>query len=205
VARQTVAGSIRNRKAIAVYPDAGELEAIEQLASQWQCSLGQAAMRLIRTGIANPDTRQPSDRATVVYGHLADSRSRDEIHEFTSASWGLNCQQTDQLIAEARALLERDCEQARPVWLDEALSRLKEIQAEAAKRGDQKAVDAAMRAQHQARRNAMAAHFTRHMDPEARERFLNAGADLRQQIAAETEAAAHQSSSGSPLRSSSSC
>jgi hypothetical protein len=207
MARQLIAGSIGTRKGITIRPDAGELEAIEQLAASWDCSLSQAAMRLVRTGLASPERSQPSERATVVYGHLAASRSRDEIHAFTSSAWGLNHKQTDQLINEAKAMLQREAELARPVWLDEALGRLKKIEAEAAKRGNQSAVADARRAQYQARKNAIDAHLTRNMDPEARARFLNAGADLQQQIAAATEAAAHQSRStaGSSGSGSSSC
>jgi hypothetical protein len=136
MARQTVAGSIRNRKAIAVYPDPGELEAIEHLADQWQCSLGQAAMRLVRIGIASPDTRQPSDRATVVYGHLAGGRSCNQIHEFTSSAWGLNRKQTDQLIAEASAQLQKDWDMDRAAFTSQLQDQLHKFQEAAAGRSD---------------------------------------------------------------------
>lgn len=134
MARQLIAGSIGTRKGITIRPDAGELEAIEQLAASWDCSLSQAAMRLVRIGLGSPERSQPSERATVIYAHLCDGRSRDEIHEFASASWGLNRKQTDQLVAEARALLERDADLARPAFLAEQLEQFHKMEAARARK-----------------------------------------------------------------------
>ena len=107
MARQQIPGSVGSRKAIAIRPQPAELQAIEALAQQWCCSLGEAAMRLVRSGLDRPHDAQPSDRVIVVKAHLCKGASRDEVIQICTAEWGITHRQVDELLAQARTLVDK--------------------------------------------------------------------------------------------------
>jgi len=73
-------------------------------------------------------------RTNEVYGYLSLGYSRGQIIQKV-ADWGLSDRMVDTYIQKARALLEKDCEMARPAYLAELLQRLRTYEQQAAKRG----------------------------------------------------------------------
>ena len=133
--RHPVESSINRRKAIAVRPLSVEHDAITRLAEQWGCSLSQAALRLVRVGLEHAEAAPVDPRVQEVCELVMDGRSREQIHEHLSQSYGLNAKQSDSLILEARPLLLDRLEDERPKWVDESLQRLAKYRAEAAQNG----------------------------------------------------------------------
>lgn len=131
MARQTVAGSTRQRRAIAVRPTQPETDEIQRLADQWQCSLGQATLRLVRIGLQKPEQSQPSDRAVLVKAFLEKGHCVHETTKFAVNTWGLTHTQARQLIEEARMLMNKEIEQRRPQFLTDSLDRLQKYRDEA--------------------------------------------------------------------------
>ena len=74
-------------------------------------------------------------RVDAVYKLLADGWSRGQIVQFASDEWGVTDRQADTYIARAREILLADADMQRPAWLAEALSRLRNYEQQAAKRG----------------------------------------------------------------------
>ena len=73
-------------------------------------------------------------RRQEVYGYLSHGYSRSQIIQECSG-WGVSDRQVDTYIKHARALLEEDCNIARPAYLAELLQRLRTYEIAAAKRG----------------------------------------------------------------------
>ena len=74
-------------------------------------------------------------RVNTVYGLLCDGKSRGDIQQFGAENWKLSIRQIDELIARARAALDKDAELTRPAFLAEVLGRLRNYEQQAARRG----------------------------------------------------------------------
>ena len=74
-------------------------------------------------------------RVNTVYGLLCDGKARADIQQFGAENWKLSTRQIDELIARARAALEKDAELTRPAFLAEVLGRLRNYEQQAASRG----------------------------------------------------------------------
>lgn len=133
--RHPVESSVNRRKAIAVRPLSVEHDAITRLAEQWGCSLSQAALRLVRVGLEHAESAPVDPRVQEVCELVMDGRSREQIHEHLSQSYGLNAKQSDSLILEARALLLDRLEDELQAKGTESLRRLAKYRAEAAQNG----------------------------------------------------------------------
>jgi hypothetical protein len=70
-----------------------------------------------------------------VYKLLSEAWSRQQIVQFAAKEWGVSDRQADTYIQRARELLLADAEMQRPAWLAEALSRLRNYEQQAARRG----------------------------------------------------------------------
>ena len=83
-------------------------------------------------------------RTQEVYSLLTSAHSRKQIQQIMADKHGLSERQIDEYIKKAREDLEHDCDLARPQYLAELLSRLRNYEQAAAKRGQmQVAVNAA--------------------------------------------------------------
>lgn len=102
MARSTIPGSVHTRRVVALRPEARELEAIEAYAAQWRCGLGEAALRLVRAGLAAPETAAPSERVKRVQ-QLLPELGPDGVIAWCSREWGLTHGQSRALITEAEA------------------------------------------------------------------------------------------------------
>ncbi len=74
-------------------------------------------------------------RVNAVYGLLASATSRQEIILYCSENFNVTERQTDTYITRARELIKKDCELSRPAFLAECLTRLKNYEKAAMKRG----------------------------------------------------------------------
>ena len=74
-------------------------------------------------------------RVNEVFGLLSRGYSRAQILQHAAELWDCSDRTADTYIARAREMLEKDCEMSRPAFLAEALSRLRGIEQQAAKRG----------------------------------------------------------------------
>ena len=74
-------------------------------------------------------------RQQAVYGLILDGHSNSQIWHFAADAWGVSQRQTERYIAEARKLIEKDCDIARTSYLAEVLARLRNYEQQAAKRG----------------------------------------------------------------------
>ena len=74
-------------------------------------------------------------RVSTVYGHLCNGWSRGQICEFAENEWGISFSSADKYIAEARVLIDQDCNLSRQAFLAECLERLRNYEQQAAKRG----------------------------------------------------------------------
>ena len=74
-------------------------------------------------------------RVDAVYKLLSEAWSRQQIVQFAAKEWGVSDRQADTYIQRARELLLADAEMQRPAWLAEALSRLRNYEQQAARRG----------------------------------------------------------------------
>ena len=70
-------------------------------------------------------------RVNTIYGLLCDGKSRGEIQQYAAENWTLSIRQTDELLARARAALEKDCELSRPAFLAECLGGIRSIRQKA--------------------------------------------------------------------------
>lgn len=86
-------------------------------------------------------------RVDTVYGMLADGASRTSILQLAAEKWDVSERTGDAYIAEARQLIERDCELSRPAFLAEALAGLRLVRQTAARRGQHQVVVNAIRLQ----------------------------------------------------------
>ena len=66
---------------------------------------------------------------------LCDGKARADIQQFGAENWKLSTRQIDELIARARAALEKDAELTRPAFLAEVLGRLRNYEQQAARCG----------------------------------------------------------------------
>ena len=112
MARTKVPGGARQRRTISVRPTSPESDAIQALAAQWDCSLSQAALRLLRVGLAAPDSAPLSERASVICAQATKGLSRADLFVYATTTWGLTRKQAYQLIAEAQAYADRQEEAA---------------------------------------------------------------------------------------------
>ena len=74
-------------------------------------------------------------RVNTVYGLLCDGKARADIQQFGAENWKLSTRQIDELIARARAALEKDCEISRPAFLAETLAGIRSVRTQAERRG----------------------------------------------------------------------
>ena len=74
-------------------------------------------------------------RVNEVFGLLSRGYSRAQILQHAAELWDCSDRTADTYIARAREMLEKDCEMSRPAFLAEALSRLRGIEQQAARRG----------------------------------------------------------------------
>ena len=74
-------------------------------------------------------------RVREVYGLLSNAAPRQEILQYAAENWEVSERTADEYIKEARILIEKDCEMSRQAFLGECLSRLRNYEQQAAKRG----------------------------------------------------------------------
>ena len=75
-------------------------------------------------------------RVREVYGLLSNAAPRQEILlQYAAENWDVSERTADEYIKEARILIEKDCEMSRQAFLGECLSRLRNYEQQAAKRG----------------------------------------------------------------------
>jgi hypothetical protein len=86
-------------------------------------------------------------RTQTVYGMLCDGKSRSDILRFITEEWGLSERQGENYLAKAYALLEKDCEMARPAFLSELLGGIRSIRQQAERRGQMQVALNAIRLQ----------------------------------------------------------
>ena len=86
-------------------------------------------------------------RIKVIYGHLCNGWPRGKIIEFTKDEWGISTNATDQYLARARKIIEKDCALTRQQFLAEALDRLRNYETMAAKRGQMQVATNSVRLQ----------------------------------------------------------
>ena len=78
---------------------------------------------------------------------LASGASRQQILQHSSENWDVSDRTADAYIAEARELIERDCDMSRPAFLAEALAGLRKVRQSAERRGQHQVVVNAIRLQ----------------------------------------------------------
>ena len=76
-----------------------------------------------------------SSRISAVYGLLASAASRQEIIQHCSVNYNVSERQADTYITRAREQISKDCELSRPAFLAECLTRLRNYEKLAIKRG----------------------------------------------------------------------
>ena len=76
-----------------------------------------------------------SSRISAVYGLLASAASRQEIILHCSEKFNVSERQADTYITRAREQISKDCELSRPAFLAECLTRLRNYEKAAIKRG----------------------------------------------------------------------
>ena len=86
-------------------------------------------------------------RVGQIYGLLTQAMSRQQIIQYCTENWNITERQGDEYIRKARALLDKDCELARPAFLAEALGRLRIIEQAANRRGQLQVATNAIRLQ----------------------------------------------------------
>ena len=86
-------------------------------------------------------------RTSTIYGHLCNGWPRGKIIEFTKDEWGISTNATDQYLARARKIIEKDCALTRQQFLAEALDRLRNYETMAAKRGQMQVATNSVRLQ----------------------------------------------------------
>lgn len=86
-------------------------------------------------------------RVRDVYNLLSNAASRQEIIQYAAENWGLTDRSTDNYIADARLLIEEDCSLSRQAFLAECLSRLRNYEKQAAKRGQMQVATNSVRLQ----------------------------------------------------------
>lgn len=86
-------------------------------------------------------------RIQTVYGLLVSGESRANILRHNAETWGVSERTTDAYLAEARELIEKDCDLSRPAFLAETLAGLREVRVSAARRGQMQVVVNAIRLQ----------------------------------------------------------
>ena len=74
-------------------------------------------------------------RVSTVYGLLCDGLSRTQICHFAADNWEVSERNADRYIAEARERIAHDCSMSRQAFLAEAISRLRNYEQQASKRG----------------------------------------------------------------------
>ncbi len=74
-------------------------------------------------------------RVNDVYGLLASGLSRQEIILHCAEKFNVSERQADTYITRARELIKKDCELSRPAFLAECLTRLRNYEKAAMKRG----------------------------------------------------------------------
>jgi len=86
-------------------------------------------------------------RTQTIYGMLCDGKSRSEILRFVTEEWKLSERMGEDYLARAYALLEKDCEMARPAFLSELLGGIRSIRQQAERRGQMQVALNAIRLQ----------------------------------------------------------
>tara|TARA_B100001250_G_C19319332_1_gene579738 strand:- start:137 stop:466 length:330 start_codon:yes stop_codon:yes gene_type:complete len=76
-----------------------------------------------------------TSRINVVYGLLASASSRQDIIRHCAENFNVSERQTDTYITRAREQISKDCELSRPAFLAECLTRLRNYEKAAIKRG----------------------------------------------------------------------
>lgn len=66
------------------------------------------------------------ERIHEVYRLLVKGASRFRVVQYASKKWGVSDRTADSYLAEARKLLDRDLEVARPEWLAQALAEMQD-------------------------------------------------------------------------------
>ena len=94
-----------------------------------------------------PTIAEKTRRVNEVYGLLASGASRQQILQHSSENWDVSERTADSYIAEARELIERDCDMSRPAFLAEALAGLRKVRQSAERRGQHQVVVNAIRLQ----------------------------------------------------------
>lgn len=74
-------------------------------------------------------------RVHVVYGWYASGYSRTDVVKAAIEKWGVHERQVDNYTKRARELIMKDAELERPAWIAEALTRAKNYEKQAAKKG----------------------------------------------------------------------
>jgi len=86
-------------------------------------------------------------RTQTIYGMLCDGKSRSDILRFAAEEWDLSERQGETYLSRAYALLEKDCEMARPAFLSELLGGIRSIRQQAERRGQMQVALNAIRLQ----------------------------------------------------------
>lgn len=66
------------------------------------------------------------ERIHEVYRLLVKGASRFRVLQYASKNWGVSDRTADSYLAEARKLLDRDLEVARPEWLAQAVAEMQD-------------------------------------------------------------------------------
>ena len=74
-------------------------------------------------------------RVQAVYGLLVDGKSHTDICLYAAETWDVSDRQATRYIADARKLLENDCQITREALLAEALAGYRSIRQQAERRG----------------------------------------------------------------------
>jgi len=94
-----------------------------------------------------PTVAERTRRVNEVYGLLASGASRTQILQHCAEKFDVETRCTDNYIAEARELIERDCDMSRPAFLAEALAGLRKVRQLAESKGNHQVVVNAIRLQ----------------------------------------------------------
>jgi hypothetical protein len=94
-----------------------------------------------------PTKSEKEFRVSTVYGLLCDGWARTQIIQFSSENWEVGERTADNYIQAARDRIDTDCQMSRQAFLAEAISRLRNYEQQAAKRGQMQVATNSVRLQ----------------------------------------------------------
>ena len=90
---------------------------------------------------------EKSFRVNTVYGLICDGASRQDILRFCSENWEIGERMAEKYTAEARQMIDHDCQLSRQQFLAETIASLRQVRQSAGRRGQHQVVVNAIRLQ----------------------------------------------------------